>query len=84
MGWRLHYFALEITGGQAVRLHTFGCAIEAEDGARFIGRLALGAVAFQQWGNSVTGEWDAPDPLLFVGEVPRGALGDPAEIPCAA
>lgn len=83
MAWRLHYFALEITARGAV-VHTFTCAVDAEEGAQAIARLADGVVAFQQWGNPVSDEWEAPDPLLVIGRVPDGSLGEPAEVPLAA
>jgi nitrous oxide reductase accessory protein NosL len=83
VGWRLHYFALEIGGARTV-LHAFACAVDAEEGARIIARLADGVVAFQQWGNPETAEWEAPDPLLVIGCVPDGSLGEPAEVPRAA
>ena len=83
MGWRLHYFALEI-GGARTALHAFACAVDAEEGARIIARMADGVVAFQQWGNPETAEWEAPDPLLVIGRVPDGSLGEPAEVPRAA
>jgi hypothetical protein len=79
LAWRLHYFALKIAG-ERTELHAFASAVAAEDGARILAPLAEGVVAFQQWGNPVTAEWDAPDPLLVIGRVPEGSLREPAQV----
>jgi hypothetical protein len=61
-----------------------GAPIPAPELEKIIARLADGVVAFQQWGNPETAEWEAPDPLLVIGRVPDGSLGEPAEVPRAA
>lgn len=65
----LHYFALEIVGGRVRAVHPFTCAVDAEEGARLLGRLSVGAVAVQQWIDPVTGEADEPDVLTVVGKI---------------
>lgn len=65
----LHYFAIEIWPSREVR-HAFTCAVDAEEGARILARLAPGVVAYQQWGDPDVGVWDEPDPLVIAGDVP--------------
>lgn len=67
---RLHYFAKEIWPGHQVQ-HTFTCAVDAEEGARILAKLAPGAVAYQQWGDLEADIWEDPDPLVITGDVPE-------------
>ncbi|MFC7378230.1 hypothetical protein [Brevundimonas sp. GCM10030266] len=65
----LFYFAIEIWPDREIR-HAFSCAVDAEEGARILAKLAPGVIAFQQWGDPEVDVWDDPDPLVIAGEVP--------------
>lgn len=67
---RLHYFAIEIWPDRMAK-HPFTCAVDAEEGARILAKLAPAAVAYQQWGDVEAEVWDEPDPLLVLGSGAR-------------
>lgn len=69
----LHYFALEIWPDRMVK-HPFTCAMDAEEGARILAKLAPAAVAYQQWGEAGIDLWDEPDPLLILGEAAQAVV----------
>ena len=78
MARQLHYFArpLVLVDGQlqgGERMHFFS-AQDAEEGARLLARMAIGAVAYQQLGDAEHDIWDDPELLAIYGEVPESVV----------
>lgn len=68
----LHYFAVEFWPSAQVQ-HRFSCAVDAEEGARILAKLAPGVIAYQQYGDGDCDVWDEPDVLARYGTIPLAA-----------
>ena len=71
---RLRYFTVGFYGDDTVKLYSFDCATDAEQGARILAVRGTGALAFQQLCDEELGDYDAPDLLLALGRIPDTAL----------